>query len=143
MFRLVPLDKLDFRLTPTSFSVGQLLSHIPRALMFNAKVMAGSDWPLKSMREILVVNRRQPSVGPDEAVVQLREGTEMFKSAVRSRGEEFFQQAMLNTPQWGEIKCWRFGMFVVEHHIHHLMELHLNLKMLGVDVNTKTLYTNL
>ncbi len=140
MFRLVPGDKLDFKLTGTSFSVGQLLGHIPSALMFNAKIMAGDDWPVKSMREVLVINRRQSSIGTDEAILQLRQGIELFKNAVQSRGEEFFQEAMIKTPQWGEVKCWRFAMSVGEHHIRHLMELHLNLKVLGIPVDTRTLY---
>jgi len=140
MFLRVPDDKLGFRVTIDSFSVGQLLNHIPRSLAFNSKVVSGEELPLKSMREILISNRRHPSSTREEAIGLLREARNEFSSAVIGIGDERFHDGVLDTPQRGKIAAWRFCVFVVEHHIHHLMELHISLKMLGVAVNTKTLY---
>jgi uncharacterized damage-inducible protein DinB len=141
MFREVPQSRLEWKLTPTSFSIGQLLSHIPRALWFNARVIDQADIPLKSLREILISNRRQPSFSVEEAISSLHSSITDFSSAVIRLGDDGFQNGMLDTPQLGRIPAWRFCFFAVEHHIHHLMELHIALKFIGVKVNTRTLYS--
>ena len=140
MYRLVPADKLDWKPTERSFSLGQLIEHMPRALWFNAKVIASEEWPLTSMREILVSNRRQGSVPVVEALKHLDEWSDGFKQAISRLGDEKFQHAEVNTPQWGTLPIWRFAVFVLEHHINHKMELHMYLKLLGVTVNTRSLY---
>lgn len=139
-FRLVPPDKLDFRLTERGFTIGQLLGHIPASLRFFSIVLNNEEPPLKSMREILVANRRQSSATVEDGVRYLTSATAAFKKAVDKLTENQFQNESLDTPQKGRIPYWRYCAFAIEHHVHHLMELHLSLKVLGVDVNTKTLY---
>ena len=140
MFRRVPSEKLDFRLTPTSFSLGQLLGHIPASISFMAKVIGHEELPLNSMREILVSNRRQPSASVEGAVAELQKATHAFKRAVENLSEEQFQNELIETPQLGSVLYWRCCAFALEHHIHHCMELHICLKMLTGGVNTRTLY---
>jgi len=140
MFRLVPPDKLEWSTTPSSFSVGQLLNHIPRSLSYNTKVLRQEELPLKSLREIFVANRRTPSSTVEEACSLLHSAVDGFRSAVQSLDNNRFQTEQIATPQKGMIPRWRFCAFVLEHHIHHLMELHISLKLLGVTVNTGTLY---
>jgi len=140
MFRLVPPESLGWQLTPASFTVGQILAHIPRSLSFNAVVLGGGEPPARSMREIFVANRRQPAAGVEEALGMLEEGVGAYRRAMEGIGEARFAGGMIDTPQLGSIPVWRFGLFVAEHHIHHLMELHLSLKALGVKVHTGTLY---
>ncbi len=141
MIRLVPPDKLGWRLTENSFSLGQLLDHLGRALSFNAKVLASEDLPLKSMREILVANRRHPEASVESAVDVFVAGRQRFRAVLESRDDTWFQTGEVETPQFGRRPVWRFALFTVEHHIHHLMELHLSLKILGAKVHTGTLYT--
>lgn len=140
MMRLVPEDRLDWRLTEKSFTLGQLLAHIGRSLGFFALVVRGHDLPFKNMREILVGNRRQEPLTASEAVVELSKHAAAFKDSLIALGEERFQKQELDTPQKGRVAAWRYAAFALEHHIHHLMELHLNLKILGVKVHTGTLY---
>ena len=140
LFRRVPVDKVEFKLTEKSFTIGQQLAHIPASLDFLAMVVAREKLPLNSMREILVANRHQHSVAVEQGIESLRRATEDFKGAVEKLSEEEFQAGLLDTPQKGRVPYWRYCAFALEHHIHHLMELHLNLKVLGVDVNTKSLY---
>lgn len=142
MYRLVPPDRLDWKPTENSFTLGQLIEHMPRAFWFNSKVMANEKWPLKSMREILVTNRRHPSAAVGEALEHLALWSQEFKQAVQNIGDEKFQRADVNTPQLGTLPIWRFAIFVLEHHLNHKMELHMYLKLLGVPVNTKTLYAS-
>lgn len=140
IFSRVPADKLDWKLTEHSFALGQLLGHIPLSLGFFAMVISREDLPYTTMREIMVANRNQRSFTIEEAIARLNTSVVQFKSAVERLGEEQFQNEMLDTPQRGRMYYWRYCAFALEHHIHHLMELHLNLKVLGVDVNTKSLY---
>lgn len=141
MYRLVPAEKLDWKPTENSFTLGQLIEHMPKAFWFNSKVIASEEWPLKSMREILVSNRRHSIAnGVDEALEHLRTWSAGFKHAIQNLGEEKFQNADVTTPQWGTLPIWRFAVFVLEHHLNHKMELHMYLKVLGVKVNTGTLY---
>ncbi|MFN0156728.1 MAG: DinB family protein [Bacteroidota bacterium] len=140
MFKLVPPDKLDWKITPRSFALGQLIDHIPKSLGFNGKVIAGEELPLKSMREILVSNRRQPSSTVDEAVHLFESVAAKFRQQVLALGDERFQTGEVETPQFGKRLIWRYSAFIIEHHIHHLMELHLSLKALDINVHTGTLY---
>ena len=55
MMRMVPSDRLEWQLTPKSFSLGQLIAHIARSWKFGAIVMSGREAPLKNLREILVL----------------------------------------------------------------------------------------
>jgi len=139
-YRLVPAGKLDWKPTERSFTLGQLIEHMPRALSFNAKVIASEEWPLKSMREIFVANRHHPTATVEEALEHLETGAAAFKAAVMKIGDQRFQQEQVNTPQWGTLPIWRFAIFVLEHHLNHKMELHMSLRLLEVKVNTGTLY---
>jgi len=139
-YRLVPADKLEWKPTERSFTLGQLIEHMPQALNFNAKIVASEDWPLKSLREIFVANRRHPTATVEEALEHLETGAAAFKAAVTRIGDQKFQQEQVNTPQWAALPIWRFAIFVLEHHLNHKMELHMNLRLLGISVNTGTLY---
>lgn len=140
MFRLIPPEKLDFKPNPSSFTIGQLISHIPLSLSFNTKVINGDPLPLKSLREIFVANRRQAAFTVEQAIECLRAALPSYHQAVERLGDNRFQGEFLDTPQKGRVQYWRICLFVAEHHIHHLMELHLDLKLIGVNVNTRTLY---
>lgn len=140
VFRRVPSDKLDFKLTERSFSVRQQLGHITGAFAYMAKVINREELPYKSVREILVANKHQPSTTVEVGVESLKRTTTLFKQAVEKLTEEQFQNELIETPQLGSALYWRYCAFALEHHIHHLMELHICLKMLTGDANTKTLY---
>ena len=140
MYHLIPLDKLDWKPVERAFTNGQLIEHMAQALAFNAKVIASEEWPLKSLREIFVSNRRQQSATVEEALEHLASGAASFKAAVARLGDEKFQHESVNTPQWGVLPVWRFAIFVLEHHLNHKMELHTNLRLLDCKVDTRTLY---
>ena len=140
LFRRVPADKLEYKLTETSFSIGQLLRHIPGSLSYMANVINREAVEWKSLRAVLLANRKHGSATVDEAIDLLTKNKALLKASIDNLTEENFQRGTLDTPQLGRVPHWRYGAFVIEHHIHHLMELHLTLKSLGVGVNTKTLY---
>ena len=140
LYQLVPSNVLDWKPTTNSFTIGQLIEHMPRALSFNSKIIASEEWPLKSMREILVSNRHQEGATVDSGLQHLREHAATFRDAVSNLGRDKFQSGSVNTPQWGTLPIWRFANFALEHHLNHKMELHVCLRICGVGVNTKSLY---
>lgn len=139
MIRRVEEEQLGWQLTEGSFTLGQLIAHIPIALQFNARVLL-QEGGLPTIREIMVSNRRHVAVNAEASIRTLHRATGLFKGNLLKLGEESFQSKIIATPQKGEIPVWRFAAFVLEHHIHHLMELHLSLKVLGEKVHTGTLY---
>ncbi len=139
MIRLVEDRFLESKLTERSFTIGQLIAHLPRSLRFNTKVLQAKE-DLPTMREILLSNRRHPTSTVEESVDLLNKSILLFKEAVNELDDDQFQKKIISTPQMGNVVVWRFCVFVIEHQIHHMMELHLSLKVLGLPVNTKTLY---
>lgn len=111
MFQRVPADKLGWKLTESSFTLGQQLGHIPGALLFFAGVLNWEQQRVKSLREIFLVNRRQPSLSVAEGLAHLERSIAGFKSAVRKAGEQRFQTEMLQTRQFGQVVFWRYCFF--------------------------------
>jgi hypothetical protein len=113
---------------------------MPQALAFNARVINGEQWGLKSLRQIFVMNRQLKSSTAEEAVGSLSSSIAAFRQAVELLGDGKFQNEIFDTPQKGRVHYWHYCVFTLEHHIHHLMELHSSLKALGCEVHTGTLY---
>lgn len=140
LFRLVPPDKIDWKPTENSFTIGQLMAHIAIALEVYARGLTSGNWGLKSMREIFVRNRHTPSLGVEEAVTLLQKSYEEFQRQVGNLNEEEFSNGEIDSPQLGRVPRWRLAMLAAEHLVNHRAELFMYLKILGVKVNTGTLY---
>lgn len=141
LFRQIPADKIDWKPTESSFTIGQQLAHLVGALEVYAKGMTSGEWGFQTIRERFLQNRRTPSVSVDEAINLLHENHKKFKSIVGALREEEFQGGEIDTPQLGyKAPRWRIGMLAIEHHLNHKTELFMYLKMMGVKVNSAHLY---
>jgi uncharacterized damage-inducible protein DinB len=141
LFRSVPADKLDWKPTENSFTLGQQMAHLTGALAVYARGISSGDWGFSSMRQRLVENRYTPSVTVDEAIATLQKNHELFKKLVGALSEEQFNQENVTAPQFTTpVPRWRVAMLGVEHHINHKAELFMCLKILGVKVHTGHLY---
>ncbi len=140
LFRLIPPDKIGWKPTDASFTLGQQIAHISGGLTVYGRGIAGGDWGFKSMRERFVLNRRTPSASVDEAVADLKKGYEEFRSLLAGLTEQEFNEGEVDSPQLGRVPRWRLAMLAVEHHINHKAELFMCLKQLGISVNTGNLY---
>ncbi|MGB2869107.1 MAG: DinB family protein [Bacteroidota bacterium] len=141
LFRSVPADKLDWKPTENSFTLAQQMAHIAGALEEYGNGIATGDWSFGSMRERFVQNRHTPSMNVEEAVTLLNKNYQIFKNLLSALSEEEFSSGEIETPQFGgKSPRWRVAMLAVEHHINHKAELFMCLKMIGVKVNTGTLY---
>ena len=140
LFRLIPPEKLDWKPTENSFTIGQLIAHIVGALLVYGNGITTGEWGFQSMREIFVMNRRQTSVTIEEAIGRLHANTSEFKRLVGSLSDDEFSFGVVDSPQLGRVPRLRLAMLGIEHHLNHKTELFMYLKLLGVDVNTGTLY---
>lgn len=140
LFRMIPPDKIDWKPTESSFSLGQQIAHISGALSVYARGISKGEWGFKSMRERFVLNRHTPSLTVDEALVELKKGCDEFKSLIGSLSEREFDDEQIDSPQLGRAPRWRLAMLAIEHHLNHKAELFMSLKLLGASVNTGNLY---
>ena len=141
MFRSVPADKLDWKPTENSFTIAQQMVHMAGALEVYANGIVTGNWGFDSMRERFVQNRHTPSMNVEEAVALLNTNYQIFKSQLSTLSEEEFNSGEIDAPQFGaKTPRWRVAMLAVEHHINHKAELFMCLKILGVKMNTGTLY---
>ncbi len=140
VLRLVPSDKIDWKPTENSFTLGQQMAHLTGALSVYGRGIAAGEWEFKSMRERFVLNRRTPSISVEEAVGELRKGYAEFKTLIGRLTEEEFNTGEIDSPQLGRAPRWRLAMLAIEHHINHKAEIFMGLKLLGVNVNTGNLY---
>ena len=140
LFSLIPADKIEWKPTENSFTVGQQLAHITGALRVYGRGISGGDWGFKSMRERFVLNRHTPSMSVADAVTELHSSYAEFRSLVGTLSDEEFNTGEIDTPQLGRVPRWRVALLAVEHHLNHKAEIFMCLKLLGIAVNTGTLY---
>jgi len=140
LFRLIPADKLEWKPTERSFTLGQQIAHIAGAIGVYGHGIANGDWGFKSMRERFVLNRHTPSMNVEEAIRLLNENYGEFRRVVGALSEVEFDKEEIDSPQLGRVPRWRIAMLAVEHHINHKAELFMSLKQLGIAVNTGNLY---
>lgn len=140
LFRLIPTDRLEWKPTENSFTLGQQVAHLAGALGVYAHGIANGEWGFKSMRERFVLNRHTPSMNVEEAIHLLNENHAEFRRVVGALSEEEFNIGEVDSPQLGRVPRWRLAMLAVEHHINHKAEIFMYLKFMGIAVNTGNLY---
>lgn len=141
LFQQIPEEKIDWKPTENSFTIGQQLAHMVGAFEVYARGMTTGDWGVKSMRERFLQNRRTPSITVSEAIRLLHANHDEFRRRIGSLSEEEFLRGELETPQLGgSFPRWRIGMLFIEHHLNHKAELFMYLKLLGIKVNSGHLY---
>lgn len=142
MFELVPDEKIDWSVIEGFFTLGQLMGHIAGAVGVYAGGITKGDWTFQSMREILVRNRRSPSVTKSVALDELRKNVILFKSGIAALTPEEFNAGTVFAPQFGgnQTPRWRIALLFLEHHNNHKAELFMSLKVMGQKLNTGHLY---
>lgn len=141
LFKLVPPDKLDWKPTESSFSIGQQMAHLAGALGVYGHGISSGEWGFTTMRERLLQNRHTPALSVDEAIEALHKNYDEFRTLIGALTEDAFNHEEVYAPQFGgRIPRWRIAMLAVEHHINHKAELFMYLKLLGVRVHTGHLY---
>ena len=137
---MVPGDKLDWRPGPTFMSVGQVIRHLSDGLGVGLEMLLGGQWPpMEEMAEGMKLENL-PSCSPQEALDKLEKDKKILRKVLDSMSEEDFTNKVLSVPWGWKAKMERMAIHFLEHFTNHKMQLFTYLKLLGLPVNTETLY---
>ncbi len=140
MFRMVPADKLDWKPAPNFLTIGQVLYHISAGLGSELQMLITGKWPTPEEMQASMKPENFPSCGIEDALARLEKDKTALHQVLADLSEEDFANKIVSVP-WG----WQ-GKFEVmalnfrEHFTNHKMQLFTYLKLLGLPVNTQTLY---
>jgi len=128
--------------------LGQVLDHLVTDLGPGIKAFITGDWgveltpegELPPGMEVLPPAEKFTSCDAETALKKLDESYKIAKDALGRLSEEDFRSKMVKAP-WGEQgRMWEMLLSLLEHQINHKYQLFFYLKMLGLPVDTYTLY---
>jgi len=137
---MVPADKLNWRPGPTFMSVGQVVRHLSDGVGAGLEWVLGGQWPsMEEMAEGMKLENL-PSCGPQEALDKLEKDKEILRHVLDGMSEEDFANKVVSVPWGWKGKMELMALHFLEHFTNHKMQLFTYLKLLGLPVNTETLY---
>lgn len=142
MIEMVPGDKLDWRPADNFMSIGQLLKHLSENWGF-VKMMVKNEFPdmtPEKMEESMKLENL-PSYTPEEALTSMEKDlADTIAFLENEVTDDDFLNKVIVAP-WGfKGETWKAVLMAKEHLVNHKMQLHCYLKLLGLPVNTATLY---
>jgi hypothetical protein len=137
---MVPRDKLNWRPGPTFMSAGQVICHLTMGLGTGLEWLLGGKLPsMEEMGESMKLENL-PSCSPQEALDKLEQDKKILRHVLDGLSEEDFTDKVVSAP-WGmTAKMERMAIGFLGHFTNHKMQLFTYLKLLGLPVNTQTLY---
>ena len=142
MVEMVPEDKLGWAPAKGFMTVGQLIKHVSENWCV-IRMMVKNEWPFSSPEQMAEAMRLEniPSCSKAEALAamdkDLKETITYVKKGITE--QDFFSRVV--TAPWGfKGEIWKGVLMAKDHQMNHKMQLHVYLKLLGLPVNTQTLY---
>ena len=138
LIAMVPTDELTWKPGPTFMSAGQVICHLSDGL--GLEMLATGKWPSAEEMEAGTKLENMPSCSVPEALERLAKDKAALQKTLDGMSEDDFANRVVSVP-WG----WK-GKFEVlavgflGHFNNHKMQLFIYLKLLGLPVNTETLY---
>jgi len=140
MIGMAPADKLDWRPAPHFMSLGQLLGHLSTGLGAEVRILITGDWPSPEKMDEEMRLENIPSCTAEEALTKLENDKTTLREVLAGLSEDDFAQKVVTVP-WGvQAKLERMALYFREHFTNHKQQLFTYLKLLGLPVNTMTLY---
>jgi len=136
---MVPTDNVDWRPGTGFMSLGQVIYHL------SGGVGTGLDWllarKLPAMDEVAECMKlaNLPSCSSKEALEKLERDKRILRQILDGLSEEDFTNKIVSAP-WASAKMERMAFSFLGHFNHHKMQLFTYLKLLGLPVDTQTLY---
>ena len=140
MIRMAPTDKLDWRPGPKFMSLGQVVCHLSTGLGTELRVMLTGNWPTMEEMDKGMRLENLPACSVAEALANLEKDKTTLREVLASVSEEDFAQRVVSVP-WGvQGKLEKMMLYFREHFTNHKQQLFTYLKLLGLPVDTTTLY---
>jgi hypothetical protein len=137
---LVPPDKLAWKPGPTFMSLGQLICHLSDGVGSGLEMLATGKWPPMEEMEAGMKLENMPSCGPEEALEKLVKDAKTLRTTLDGISEADFTNRVVSVPWGWKAKMEIMGVSFLGHFDNHKMQLFIYLKLLGLPVNTETLY---
>lgn len=135
---LIPEDQLDVAPIPGTMTLRSLLSHLG-SLGGEAGYLLSGEWKME------MPDQNVPKTMTKEKLIEkIHAGHADLRECYAPLPQEEFETRFTQTP-WGmkgtieELSV----MVIYSHQIHHKMQLFMDLKALGIEVDTGTLYAGL
>ena len=140
LIKMIPADKLDYKPATDFMSMGQLICHLCDGGIGEAlrKTISG-DWPKQEEMEE-TMKHEFPVCDTREALDKLETDRKVLRETLAGISEEDFQNKLVTVPWGWEAKTEMMALQFISHFHHHKMQLFTYLKLLGLPVNTTTLY---
>jgi uncharacterized damage-inducible protein DinB len=139
---MAPADKLEWRPGPNFMSVGQVICHLVDGMGGDLRCLFTGEWPTTSMEQMAEMMKleNRPSCGVAEALNKLENDKAVLREFLDGISEEDFAHKPVSTP-WGmQGKMEPMSIAFLGHFLNHKMQLFIYLKLLGLPVDTGTLY---
>jgi hypothetical protein len=140
LLRMAPADKLEWKPGPTFMSLGQLICHLSGGVGSDLRVLVAGTWPAPQEIEEGMKLENMPTCGVEEALRKLEQDKTTLREVLAGVTEEDFANKIVSVPWGWKSKMERMALDFREHFINHKMQLFTYLKLLGLPVNTGTLY---
>jgi len=140
LLRMVPADKLNWKPGPTFMSLGQLICHLSGGVGSDLNVLLAGTWPSAEEMEKGMKTENIPACGVEEALAKLERDKTTLREVLARITEDDFANKVVSVPWGWRSKFERMALDFREHFVNHKMQLFTYLKLLGLPVNTATLY---
>lgn len=139
MLKMVPADKLDWKPAANFMSMGELICHLSEGIGAELRMLITNSWPKpEEMSEAM--KGKMPTCNVEQALAKLEKDKTTLREVLAGVTEEEFAGKVVSTP-WGMSgKLETMAFEFKEHFTNHKMQLFTYLKLLGLPVNTQTLY---
>jgi hypothetical protein len=134
MIKMVPSDKMDWKPAQNFMTMGELLCHLGDGIGTMLACLVNNDWPQPEDQGGM------PSCNAEEALARLEKDKSRLRDVLSSMTDEEFAEKIATTPWGANGKLEKMALDFREHFTNHKMQLFTYLKLLGLPVNTQTLY---
>ena len=138
MLKMVPADKLDWKPGANFMTVSQLISHLADGIGTELRMLINDSWP--KLEEMTEAMKQMPACNVQEALAKLEKDKTTLREVLAGVSEQDFANKIVKTPWGWEGKLEKMSLDFREHFTNHKMQLFTYLKLLGLPVNTETLY---
>ena len=140
LIRMVPEDKINWAPGPTFMNTGQVLGHLSEGIGGGLEMLLTGKWPSAQEMEEGMKLENLPSCNPQEALDKLEKDKKILRQVLDGVSEEDFANKVVSVPWGWNAKMERMAINFLGHFTNHKMQLFTYLKLLGLPVNTETLY---
>jgi hypothetical protein len=137
---MVPADKLGWRPGPTFMSLGQVIRHLSDGLGIGLETVLSGKWGPPEEMEAAMKLENLPSCGIQEALDRLEKDSQILRTTLDGISEADFTNRVVSVPWGWNAKLEIMAVHFLGHFNNHKMQLFTYLKLLGLPVNTESLY---